>query len=144
MASLVNLPGVQGLLKADNWETSSYRARLLMTNTTANTQNNAAFLSSYTTLDKFNGSGATDNLALTNKLVVLDSANNTNYLDADDIAFGALGNGTRAIAGVLIFKFVTNDADSVPLVFVQFSSSVNPAGGQLTIQWDANGILQFQ
>lgn len=144
MASLVNLPGVQGLLKADNWETSGYRARLLMTNTTADTENNASFLSSYSTQDKFNGSGATDNLALTNKLALIDAPNNRNYLDADDTAFGAIGNGTRAIQGVLIFKFVTNDADSVPLVFVQFSSSINPAGGQLTIQWDAGGILQFQ
>lgn len=144
MASLVNLPGLQDMIDATkSWSaTGDIRARLLMSNTTADTQNNIATLSAYTTLDSFDGSGAST-IALTTEQVNVDSGNNRLECDADDVAFGALGNGTRQIQGVLLFFFVTNDADSVPLVFVQFSSTVNPAGATVTVQWDAQGILQL-
>lgn len=144
MASKLNLPGMRDLVRGNSWETASYRGRLLMTNTTADTENNASFLSSYTTLDKFNGAGFSDNLALSNKLATVDSVNNRVELDADDLAFGTLGNGTRPMQGCILFRFVTNDADSIPLLFVEFSSTINPAGGTVTIQWDIEGILQFQ
>lgn len=143
MASLLNLPGMQDLLDGTaNWLTSDYRVRLLMTNTTADTQNNIATLSAYTTIDSFDGSGASSP-ALTGEAVNVDAANNRVELDADDVAFGALGNGTRAIQGILVFDFNTNDADSVPLVFLQFAASLNPAGGTVTVNWNAEGLLQF-
>lgn len=144
MASKLNLIGMRNLLNGtSNWLTSDYRGRLLMTNTTADTENDKATLSAYTTLDKFDGSGSSDNLALTGETVTADTINNRVELDADDLSFGALGNGTRQIQGILIFDFNTNDADAVPFVFIQFSSSFNPAGATVTIQWDAEGIVQF-
>jgi hypothetical protein len=143
MASLLNLPGMQDLLDGtSNWLTSDYRCRLLMTNTTADTQNNIANLGAYTTLDAFDGSGASSP-ALTTEAVNVDSGNNRIELDADDVAFGALGNGTRQIQGILIYDFNTNDADSIPFVFIQFSSNVNPGGATVTVVWNAEGIVQF-
>jgi hypothetical protein len=144
MASLLNLPGIQDIYDGTHkWASSDdLRARLLMTNTTADTENNKATLSAYTTIDTFDGSGATNNLALTGEAVNVDSGNNRLELDLDDAAFGALGNGTRQIQGVLLFFFVTNDADSIPLCFIQFSSNVNPGGATLTIQWNAEGVVQ--
>lgn len=144
MASKLNLIGMRNLLNGtSNWLTSDYRGRLLMTNTTADTENDKATLSAYTTLDKFDGSGFSDNLALTGETVTADTDNNRVELDADDLSFGALGNGTRQIQGIILFDFNTNDADAVPFVFIQFSSSFNPAGATVTIQWDAEGIVQF-
>lgn len=143
MASLLNLPGMQDLLDGtSNWLTSDYRARLLMTNTTADTENNKATLSAYTSLDSFDGSGASS-IALTSEAVNVDSVNNRIEMDAADVAFGALGNGTREIQGVIIYDFNTNDADSVPFVFIQFSSNINPGGATVTVQWDAEGIVQL-
>lgn len=144
MASLTNLPGLQDLVDGSKpWTSGSDpRARLLMTNTTADTENNKATLSAYTTIDSFDGSGAS-NVALTTEAANLDSGNNRIELDADDVAFGALGNGTRQIQGVLIYFHVTNDADSIPFVFIQFSSNVNPGGATLTVAWDAQGIVQL-
>lgn len=143
MASKLNLPGMQDLLDGTaNWLTSDYRCRLLMTNTTADTENNKATLSAYTTLDSFDGSGASS-VALTGEAVNVDSGNNRVEVDADDVAFGALGNGTRQIQGCIIYDFNTNDADSVPFVFVEFSSTINPGGATVTIQWNAEGIVQF-
>lgn len=143
MTSKLNLPGMQDLLDGtSNWLTSDYRARLLMTNTTADTENNKATLSAYTALDSFDGSGASS-VALTSEAVNVDSGNNSVELDADDVAFGALGNGTRQIQGCIIYDFNTNDADSVPFLFIEFSSTINPGGATVTIQWDAEGIAQF-
>lgn len=143
MASLLNLPGMQDLLDGtSNWLTSDYRARLLMTNTTADTENNKATLSAYTSLDSFDGAGASS-IALTSEAVNVDSGNNRIEMDAADVAFGAVGNGTREIQGVIIYDFNTNDADSVPFVFIQFSSNINPGGATLTVQWDAEGIVQL-
>lgn len=144
MASLLNLPGMQDLLDGSKaWAASGdLRARLLMTNTTADTENNIATLSAYTTIDSFDGSGAS-NVALTSEAVNVDSGNNRIEVDAADVAFGALGNGTRQIQGVLLYFHVTNDSDSVPLCFIQFSSNVNPGGAILTVVWDAQGIVQF-
>lgn len=144
MASKLNLPGMQDLLDGSKaWAASGdIRARLLMTNTTADTENNKATLSAYTTIDTFDGSGAS-NVALTGEAVNVDAANNRVENDADDVAFGALGNGTRQIQGVLLYFHVTNDTDSVPLCFIEFSSTVNPGGATVTIQWNAEGIMQF-
>lgn len=144
MASLVNLPGLQDIIDGTKpWATASDpRARLLMTNTTADTENNKATVSAYTTPDNFDGSGAA-NVALTSEAVNVDSVNNRIELDADDVAFGALGNGTRQIQGVLIYFHVTNDTDSIPVFFIQFSSSINPGGATVTIVFNAEGIVQF-
>lgn len=143
MASLLNLPGQQDLLDGtSNWVSSDYRARLLMTNTTADTQNNIANLGAYSTIDSFDGAGASS-VALTTETVNVDSVNNRVELDADDVAFGALGNGTRQIQGVLLYDFNTNDADSIPFAFIQFSSSINPGGATVTIVWNAEGIVQY-
>lgn len=144
MASLVNLPGMQDLVDGTSpWAVASdLRARLLMSSTTADTQNNIATLSAYTLIDSFDGSGAAS-VALTGEAVNVDSGNNRIEVDADDVPFGVLGNGTRQVQGVEIFRFVTNDADSVPLVFLQFASNFNPGGGTVTVNWNAEGILQF-
>lgn len=145
MASLVNLPGLLNLVTGVwPWaDASDIRARLLMTNTTADTQNNIATLSAYSDIDTFDGVGTTNNMAMSSFAGSVNSGSNRVELDAADIAWGALANGTRQIQGCLLFVFVTNDADSVPIVFVQFSSSINPAGGSVTIVWDATGILRF-
>jgi len=143
MSSLLNLPGMQDLLDGtSNWLTSDYRARLLMTNTTAGSENNKATLSAYTTLDSFDGASASS-VALGSEAVNINSGSNRVEVDAADVAFGAIGNGTRMIKGVIVYDFNTNDADSVPFVFIEFSTTINPAGASLTVVWDSGGIVQF-
>lgn len=144
MASKLNLPGMQDLLDGSKtWAVASdIRSRLLMTNTTAGTENNKATNSAYTTIDSFDGSGAS-NVALTSEAVNIDSVNNRIEADAGDLVFGALGNGTRQIQGVLLYFHVTNDTDSIPLCFIEFSSTINPGGASVTVVWSAEGIAQF-
>lgn len=55
--------------------------------------------------------------------------------DAADAVFSAVSAGA-AINCLAIFKFVTNDADSPLLAYID-GFSVTPNGGDITIQWQA-------
>ena len=121
------------------------RVALLMTNTTADTENDAIVtVANFTTLDEMDGSGYTSpGIALTNEAVNKDDTNDRAEFDADDVTWSSLGNGTRAVQGVLLYKFVTNLNSSLPIAFIEFSSNQNPGGSDFTVQWDAEGILQL-
>ena len=124
-------------------DTNDIRCALLMTNTTADTENDGiSTISGITTLDDCDGSGYS-RLALTTEAVNLDDANDRAEFDADDAAFGALGAGTRAVQGVLVYKHVTNDTDSIPIAWVEFATNKTLDGSSFTVQWDAEGILQL-
>ena len=118
------------------------RALLVMTNTTLDTENDGiAFISGFGTLDEMNGSGYVRK-ALASEAVAKDDANDRSEFDADDVTWSALGNGTREILGVLLYKHVTNDADSIPIAFIERASSTHPGGDDYTYEWNAEGILQ--
>jgi len=59
------------------------------------------------------------------------------------VTWTALGVGTRTTVGVLVYKHVTNDADSPVIAFIEFSGAVTHDGTDFTIEWNAEGILQL-
>lgn len=119
------------------------RVALLMTNTTADTENDAkVYVGDFTTLDECDGANYVRK-ALANEAVNKDDTNDRAEFDADDVTWTALGNGTRAIQGALIYKHVTNDTDSPIIAFVEFSATQNPGGSDFTVSWNAEGILQL-
>lgn len=122
------------------------RVALLMTNTTADTENDGKTTISggtgFTTLDEFDGSGYVRK-ALANEAVNKDDANDRAEFDADDVTWTALGAGTRSIAGILVYRHVTTDADSVPIAWLEFATPKTPDGSDLTVQWNAEGLLQL-
>ena len=64
--------------------------------------------------------------------------------DAADTTISAV-TGDQAEA-VLLYKFVTNDADSVPIMVIAGASSglpVTPNGGDINITWPAAGIWKM-
>jgi len=114
---------------------------LCMTNTTADTENDGiSFVGDLTTLDEFDGANYSRK-TLGSQVVNLDDPNDRAEFDGANITWTALGVGTRDVAGALIFKFVTNDAASPVIAWVEFSAT--PDGSDFTIQWNAEGILQF-
>lgn len=120
--------------------TDDIRVMLLMTNTTADTELDKEFIANFTTLDEFNGVGySAGGAALVNEAVNQDTPNARAEFDADDLAFGALSNGTRLIDAGIVYKFVTNNADSIPIFLLQFTN-FNPGGSALTLEWNAEGI----
>lgn len=117
------------------------RLFLCMTNTTFDTDVDTDQTGSYT-LDEMDGANyARANLA--NQVVATDDANDRAEFDADDVVFTALGNGTRQVQGAGIHEFITNDAGSFPLCWVEFAATINPGGANLTISWNAEGIFQI-
>lgn len=106
-------------LGAVNITALSYRAVLLMTNTTADTERNPTNVGSFTTLDEFNGSGYTaGGLPLTGVTWTKDAANDRSIFDADDPYWAALGAGSRSIAGCLIVIWQGSLAASNPVAWL--------------------------
>lgn len=124
-------------------DTDDIRVALCMTNTTADTENDGkVYVGDLTTLDEMDGANYVRK-ALANEAVNLDDANDRAEFDADDVTWSSLGAGTRSIAGALLYKHVTNDADSPLIAWVEFAAPVTADGSNFTIQWNAEGILQF-
>ena len=118
------------------------RVILVMSNTTADTEEDKDFVGDLTTLDQYDGANESRK-ALANEAVNEDAANDRAEFDADDITWTALGVGTRQAVGMVVFKFVTNDADSPLIAYIDTGGfPFDGNGGDVTITWNAQGILQ--
>jgi hypothetical protein len=120
------------------------RAGIAMSSTTLDTETEIEFVGSATTLDRHDGANypAQDG-QLAGEAVAEDLPNSRAEFDATDHEFTALGVGTRVVAGVFIYKFVTNDAASPLLIWIDTPTFPEPNGGNWTLQWDPQGILQL-
>jgi len=119
-----------------------FRVALVMSNTTADTQDDTNLMNGFTTLDEYDGSGYARQ-ALTGEVINEDVANNRAEFDANDVTFSSLGAGTRQAVGMILFKHVTNDTDSVPIAYIDTGGfPFDGNGGDVTIQWNAEGIIQ--
>jgi hypothetical protein len=137
------------LMKGDlDFDTADIRAVLVMTNTTADTEEDATTVAGFTTLDEFDGAGySTGGVALTGEATTEDTANNRAEFDVVDIAYGALSAGTRSIAAVLLVVWGGSLGASIPLAYIDtvsggptFPFAAN--GGLVTIVIDAEGLIQ--
>lgn len=146
MASNINLPAIEDSITSTGLDLNGgddIRVALLMTNTTADTEDNVATVSAYTDDDECDGANYAAK-TLASEAVVIDSGNNRVEFDFENLTWTALGNGTRALQGILIHKFVTSFALSLPIAFVEFSSNQNPGGSDFTVTLGADGVLHFQ
>jgi hypothetical protein len=134
---------LQGLLNFDTGG-DDIRVLLVMTDTTADTQDDANTFADFTTLDEFNGSGySSGGLALAGEVVNEDVTNNRAEFDAGDITFPNIGAGTRSIQAAIVYKFNTTLSDSEPLIYVDDGGfPIDPNGGDIAVQWNIEGILQ--
>lgn len=145
MASVIYNAALAAVAKAViDLDHSDIRAILVMTNTTADTDNDAkVYVGDLTTLDECDATGYA-RIKLTNKAVTVNDGSNLAFFDADDLSFTGLGgNATRDIQGVLLYKHVSSDADSPILCFIDFVSDVAKESVSITVPWNAAGILSF-
>lgn len=146
MANFWYTRAARDILKGDlDWDEVGHDIRviLVMTNTTADTEQDAATISAFTTLDEHDGTNYVRK-ALANQIVNEDTANNRGEGDADNVTWTALGAGTRAIAGAVVYRHVTNDTDSVPVAWIDTPAPPNSNGGDWTANWNVEGIVQTQ
>ncbi len=122
---------------------STFKVALVMTNTTTDTEDDVNLMNGFTTLDEMDGSGYSRQ-TIASQTVGEDAGNNRAYFDASDITFTSLGAGTRQVQAAILYKHVGADSSNIPIAFYDtggFPFTAN--GGNVTIQWSANGIVLF-
>lgn len=120
------------------------RVMLCMTNTTADTDQDAALVSAIGTLDEYDGAGYA-RAALASQAVVRDDANNRAEIGATSpISFGAtVAAGTRLAAGAMVYKHVGADSANIPIAWIDSGGfPINGGGGPFQLAINAEGLLQ--
>ena len=121
----------------NDWDAGGQTYRVLLTTSTYTPVASHQFVSSIT--NELAGGGYTRK-DLTTRTV---TANGANFdLKADNTAYTALTNGQTA-AWAIVYKFVTNDADSRLIAAIDLAPGVIMTG-DVTIKWDAaasNGAI---
>ena len=121
------------------------RARLVMTNTTCDTEIDAITnLSDYTTIDVGDATGYAD-IALDTETITENDANDRADFDtvAAIVFTGLSGDATRDYQGVLLYQYVDGtDANDIPLCFVDFDSDIPKEATQVTIPSSTTNLLQ--
>ena len=143
MASFVYTYAKTKLLSGDlDLNAHDIRLMLVMTNTTADTEADKVFVGDFTTLDEMDGANYVRK-ALANEAVAADEANDRGEFTADPVTWTALGAGTRNVQGAILFRFVTNDADSIPIAWIDSGGfPFTGTGIDVTFTPNAQGILQ--
>lgn len=77
---------------------------------------------------------------LASKTVTVDDTNDEVRYDAADVTWTGANFGT--VAGGVIFKFITDDTDSVPIAWVELTSPAVTNGGDFTFQFGADGVFK--
>lgn len=122
--------------------TQDIRVLIVMTNTTCDSEEDTEFISGFTTLDEMDGANYVRK-ALANEAVVADLPNDRGEFYADDVVWSQLGAGTRQMAGIVVYKHVTGDGDSIPIAYIDDGGFPLAANGlDFTAQWNLEGILQ--
>ena len=143
MASMLYPAVLRQMLLAFLVTGADIRLRLLMTNTTADTdQDGIDNISDIGTLDTCDSTSYAD-VALTGEAASEDTTDNEAVFDANDASFTGLGgDATRAIQGALLYKYVDGtDANDIPICFIDFASDIPLTATQIDVPFDSEGIL---
>lgn len=124
--------------------TDTLKCALLMTGTTCDAENDAiAHVEDFADLDECDATGYA-RVALASVAVAQRDADDAAEIDAADIAFNDLsGDATRNYQGLLLYLHVTDDADSIPLAYIEFSSAASKLAVDVLVQWGDDGILRL-
>jgi hypothetical protein len=143
MADFWYTPMKQKLAKGDaDFDTMDLRGKLLSSNTTADTDQDAATISAIGTLDEYDGSGYTE-IDFAGITVTQDDINNRSEIHVNAGTFGAtVAAGTRNIVGLLYYKYVDGTAaNDLPVAWKDLTP-FNGNGGAINYTENAEGALQ--
>lgn len=128
-----------------DFNADTFYCRLLLTNTTADTENSGiTAVSGFTTLDEHDSAGTK---TLASIAVNKDDTNRRAEFDADDVTWTSLAAASsgRNVQGVLICKQAGGSpaTSDPPIAFLEFASAKTPDGSDFVVRWDSEGILQM-
>ena len=133
---LFNIGAEQLALGTTVWGTSTIRARLVLTSAGAPDKD----------ADVMTGIGsavATATTAITDDQppTKSDANDRISYSTTGNVTFSAAALGIGACDRMVFYRFVTNDADSIPIACVEIAE-VTPNGGDVTVtQPTTNAVL---
>ncbi len=146
MASIIYNEALRAIAAGEyDLNAADIRARLCMTNTTCDTENDGIIeLSDFTTIDIADATGYAD-IDMDGLAVNKDEANDRAEFDANDLTFAGLsGNATRDYQGVLLYIWIDgSNAADLALAFIDFSANIAKEATQVTVPWNGEGIIQF-
>jgi hypothetical protein len=145
MASFVYTPRKTDLLNGDlDLAAADVRVALVMSNTTADTEQDADVVDDITTLDEYDGTNYARQ-AIGTEAVNEDAANNRAEFDGDDIQFADLGVGTRQAVAMFVYIHIDGtDANDLALAYIDSGGfPFDGNGGDVDVAWNAEGILQL-
>jgi hypothetical protein len=143
MADFWYTPAKTKLAKADlDFDTVDLRIKLCMSNTTADTEQDAVNLAAITTVDEYDGSGYTE-IDLANVAVNEDAVNDRAEIDYDNDTFGAtVAVGTRQAVGMLYYVRIDGTtANDYPVAWKDVTP-FDGNGGAVNLTVNAEGLLQ--
>lgn len=79
-------------------------------------------------------SGTTDQTL--SSLSIVTNSHVVAFDGADPTFTGVAVSGSKTVGGFVVYKFVTNDAGSTPILYVDGFTAVTPNGGDLVVQFD--------
>lgn len=130
MASFVTDAGSIGLQNGTiTWSSATIKARLVSSGVTPT--KGSAVMTGLTAI-------GTDQTLGSKTGPTTDGTNHRTGYDAADPSYTAVAGGST-VGWVVIYKFVTNDADSIP-IFVQDLTDTPTNGGDIGVTFDSTGI----
>lgn len=146
MASVIYNEALRAIAAGEiDLNAADIRARLCMTNTTCDTENDGVVnLSDFTTIDPADATSYAD-IDMDGLAVNKDDANDRAEFDANDLVFSGLGgDASRAYQGVLLYVYVDGtNANDKAIAFIDFTADIPLQATQVTVPWDTEGIIQF-
>jgi len=130
-----------------DWINDSIRVALLMTDTTADTDNDGIdVVSDIVNFDEFDGTGYSSGfgggrIALAGLTKSDPDISDLSNLIADNLSGLSLGDGTRQIAGMLIYKHITSDAVSPVVCWIDDGGFPVDGSALPGVTWNVAGIL---
>jgi len=117
------------------------RARLVMINTTCDTENDAIVtISNYTTPDKSDASGYADQALGSKAVTKIDATDRSKFSSASVVFSGLGGNATRNYQGILLYKYVSGvDAGDLALAYIDFTTPIPKEATQVTVPCPTDG-----
>lgn len=133
-------------------DTLDIRAALIMDDATNDpaTEIDAATLSAFwsgsgVATVRMDGAGyPAGDIDLTGLADTRDDANDLVKLSCDNATISSLSAGTYDVMGILVYAFVTNDADSWPIAWLPYSSNQVPDGNDFPVNFHANGFFRLR
>lgn len=102
--------------------TDDIRIMLVMSSTTADTEEEEEFIDDFTTLDELDSANYARKIC-TSKAVTEDLPNDRTYFTSDGVTWSTLNPATRQVAGMIVFKLVNDDTDSIPIAYLDNSEA---------------------